>query len=174
MEDPVSLEGGQSSDNADKFYSPSVWEHGYDWFSEHNDQLWNSGTEDNPVKTDYDPCPRGWRVPTHAELEELCQHHSEWTTNADGQVGYWFSGANAYNTEVPQIFFPAAGLRDRSDADARSRGRYGGYWSSRPNDYYHGYYVYYCAYYLGFDSGSTGMGDYGYRENGISVRCVQQ
>ena len=28
----------------------------------------NSGTESNPIKTDFDPCPSGWRVPTYIEL----------------------------------------------------------------------------------------------------------
>lgn len=74
-----------------------------------NDRLWNSGTESDPIKTEYDPCPSGWRVPTYDELYALCSNKSVWTTNVDGQVGFWFSGASAYTSDVPQVFFSAAG-----------------------------------------------------------------
>ena len=40
-----------------------------DWFDKPDETLWNKGTEDNPIKSLYDPCPDGWRVPT---LKELC------------------------------------------------------------------------------------------------------
>ena len=33
--------------------------------------MWNSGSESKPVKTEYDPCPDGWRVPTSRELSKL-------------------------------------------------------------------------------------------------------
>ena len=143
VDGPVSSEVGQSEDNADKFYISSNWEYRWDWLSEQNDQLWNSGTEDNPQKTEYDPCPEGWRVPTYTELEELCQHYSERTTNTAGQNGIWFSGANIYTEGVPQIFLPAAGNRNIG-GNAYDRGNYGSYWSSSPNTL--------VGYYLSFDS----------------------
>ena len=159
VEGPVSSDVGQSENNEDKFYISST-----DWLDEQNDGLWNSGTEDNPEKTEYDPCPAGWRVPTSAELEELCQHHSEWTTDASGQSGYWFSGSNPYTEGVSQIFLPAAGYRS-DNGTAINRGYSGGYWSSRP---YHSY-----AYYLYFRNGDADMHSVGYRAEGYSVRCVQ-
>ena len=70
--------------------------------------LWNSGSEAGPVKTEYDPCPEGWRVPTYAELKSLFMNRSAWTTNSIGQTGYWFSGSESYTDQVPQLFFPAA------------------------------------------------------------------
>ena len=158
----VSLQVGQSESNANVFYTST--DYPYDWLYSPNDALWNSGTEDSPVKTEYDPCPTGWRVPTEAELSELCSNRSSWTENDLGQSGYWFSGPSSYSSEVAQVFFPAAGSRHYSSGDASYRGIYGGYWSSSP------YYDY--AYKLSF--GSSGASVYeGDRADGYSVRCVQ-
>ena len=163
----VSLQVGQSESNANVFYTST--DYPYDWLYSQNDALWNSGTEDSPVKTEYDPCPTGWRVPTEAELSELCSNRSSWTENDLGQSGYWFSGPSLYSSEVAQVFFPAAGSRNDSDADAYYRGDEGYYWSSRPGNFYdYGYF----AYYLYFYSSSAYIDDYR-RANGYSVRCVQ-
>jgi uncharacterized protein (TIGR02145 family) len=130
-----------------------------------NDKLWNSGNEDNPVKTEYDPCPVGWRVPTYAELDELNNNYSSWTTDDNGRSGRWFSGPNSYTASVPQVFFPAAGYRRYSVGDAYYRGFSGYYWSSRPSSS--------DADGLDFSSGYVGMDHYR-RAGGYSVRCVQE
>ena len=158
----VSVSVGESLSNSGKFYrgsSSSDW----DWCSPQNAELWNSGSESKPVKTDYDPCPDGWRVPTYAELDELNNNSSSWTTNANGQPGYWFSGPNSYTASVPQVFFPAAGCRYAGSGSADHRGRHGYYWSSRPYDT--------DAYYLYFSFGVRMY--YNHRAAGCSVRCVQ-
>ena len=148
-------------DNENRFYIASS---PYDWCTLQEDKLWNSGSESDPVKTEYDPCPVGWRVPTHAELSELRQNHSSWTSN-----GYWFSGANMYTEASPKVFFPAAGEREGgyggSAGEAMRRGRRGYYWSSRPSDVF--------AYYLCLDDSSIFTYDTYGRSNGYSVRCVQ-
>ncbi|MBQ2875027.1 MAG: Ig-like domain-containing protein [Bacteroidales bacterium] len=156
----ISEIGGNHKSNANVFYTGS-----YDWVDPRNNELWNSGSESNPVKTDYDPCPDGWRVPTYAELSELSKNHSSWTTDENGQVGYWFSGASTYTETVPQVFFPAAGRRYCSGGNALNRGSYGYYWSSRPSSEY--------AYRLNFRNGYADMFDNG-RAYGYSVRCVQE
>lgn len=66
--------------------------------------------------------------------------------------------------ELQWLLFPAAGCRDYGTGTADSRGYYGDYWSSRPNDGY--------SYYLNFGHGLTKMYDYN-RASGYSVRCVQ-
>src|SRR5574344_1246067 len=76
---PVALSVGQDAANAEKFYKNLSFP--YDWLSPKKDDLWNSGTAAAPVKTLYDPCPAGWRVPTKTELYELIG-------NADGK-GCW-------------------------------------------------------------------------------------
>ena len=157
----VSEIGGNHKSNANVFYT------GYsDWVDPRNDELWNSGTESKPVKTEYDPCPDGWRVPTYAELSELSKNHSSWTSE-NGQSGYWFSGASSYTETVPQIFFPAAGDRDLYDGDAGNRGGRGRYWSSRPGDNFS-----YYTYLLSFGSSDVSM-YINLRADGYSVRCVQ-
>ena len=162
IEGPVSLEVGQSEDNIGKFYySPNQ---PYHWDSTKNSALWNSGTEDIPVKTEYDPCPEGWRVPTSAELSELSQNMSSWTTNEEGQIGYWFSGVISYSTDVPQVFFSAAGHRTFKSGYATTRGQEGFYWSSAARGNYA----------CGFDFTSTTVVlDTDARARGHSVRCVQ-
>ena len=155
----VSEIGGNHKNNANVFYIGSS-----DWLYSPNDKLWNSGTEENPLKTDYDPCPEGWRVPTYAELNELRLNYSSWTSEG-GQNGYWFSGASSYTSVVPQVFFPAAGFRNYGDGKAYSRGNDGYYWSSRPYSTW--------ANSLRFHSGLVNMNDYG-RASGYSVRCVQE
>lgn len=163
---PTFAEGGVSEicanhkSNANVFYTSSG-----DWVDPRNDELWNSGSDSAPVKTEYDPCPEGWRVPTNAELSELSKNHSSWTTDENGQVGYWFSGASTYTETVPQVFFPAAGGRKNYDGTAYLRGYFGCYWSSRPyNDFAYGLY---------FRNGSVYMDFYDRRARGYSVRCVQ-
>ena len=160
---PVDLTTGQSKDNENIFYNNSSSP--YDWLSNRNDALWNSGTEDNPVKTDYDPCPDGWRVPTYAELNELRSNRSSWTTNSDGQIGYWFSGASTYTSDAPQVFFPAAGTHSYDGDSCSSRGDVGIYWSSRPYST--------STYNLRLLSSFVDM-MYICRTYGFSVRCVQE
>lgn len=159
---PVSLTIGQSKDNMYKFYKSSA---PYDWCDVQNDNFWNSGTETNPVKTEYDPCPTGWRVPTYAELEGLIQNYSSWTTDKNGLSGFWFSGRILYTEAAPQVFFPGAGLRHPSGGLDYARGRSGNYWSSSPDGN--------GAKNLVFNDKIPGTISV-YRAMGCSVRCIQE
>ena len=160
---PVDLATGQSASNSNKFYKNSS--DPYDWVTSQDGTLWNSGTDDNPVKTEYDPCPEGWRVPTYPELYNLKANRSSWTTN-DGQNGYWFSGSNSYSESVSRVFFPAAGFRGSSAGRDYDRGFSCDYWSSRP------YNIRACMLY--FNSGSSDGTNMlaSERAEGCSVRCV--
>ena len=160
----VSLAEGQSQSNKDVFFL-GYSDNNYDWVYPSDSKLWNSGNEENPVKTDNDPCPEGWRVPTYNELNELKSNHSSWTKNANGQSGYWLSGASTYADDVPQIFLPAAGDRSTTDGVVGTRGSDGLYWSSRPSSN-----IAYCLYFV---SSYVNMFNGG-RANGYSVRCVQE
>lgn len=163
---PVNYQIGQHKNMAGYFFTCES-----DWIDTPDNSMWNSGTEDAPVKTNNDPCPSGWRVPTYSELNVLITDHSDWTTN-DGQIGYYYSGVlttTVYDThplgeDKPQVFLPAAGYR-RNDGYANLRGGHGYYWSSKPD--------YTRAYYLYFNGSNVSM--YGSnRAFGYSVRCVQE
>ena len=159
---PVSLSVGQSELNSNKFYYNSSSP--YDWVTPQNGALWNSGTEDNPVKTEYDPCPEGWRVPTYSELNNLISNFSTWITN-DGQRGYWFSGSKSYSESVSRVFFPAAGSRSGYDAECDSRDGIGSYWSSNPDGSY--------AYHIYFLDSRVAIYSSYHHSYGLSVRCVK-
>ena len=159
----LSVITGQHKNKANVFFR-STSEFDNDWLYPQDSKLWNSGTEDNPQKTEYDPCPEGWRVPTYAELGELINHYSSWTTDDKGQRGRWFSGPNLYTASVHQVFFPAAGYRYYNHGDANNRGNNGNYWSSRTNNT--------NANNLYFNSSNVNMNNNN-RANGYSVRCVQ-
>ena len=57
----------------------------HDWINETNDALWAVN------KTDYDPCPAGYRVPSESELEDLKSVKASDFDDWDG--GFEFSGA---------------------------------------------------------------------------------
>ena len=164
VEGPISAINGQKDIYSNTFFTAS--ESPYDWTSPQDDNLWNSGTEDNPVKTEYDPCPEGWRVPTYAELERLNNSYSSFMTVGE-QKGLYLCGDYTYLDNAPQVFFPAAGYCYYTDGRADFRGDLGYYWSSRPYSAY--------AYCLCLDSSSNvDMFNYGNRAIGLSVRCVQE
>ena len=100
-------------------------------------------------------CPSGWRVPTKDELSSLSANYSAWTTYK-GVNGRWFSGSQAYSSNVSAIFLP-----ELSSGDTL-----GLYWSSTEYDINN-------AYYLRFNSGSVYV-DYRDRQFTWSVRCVKE
>ena len=109
------------------------------WLSQNNKQLWNSGTEEKPVKTQYDPCPAGWRVPTTAELTTLIANMSSLTKD-NGLSGYWLSGSTPYSKEANQIFLPEGGRHNGivntiNGAICTEREERGYYWSSQAYDH---------------------------------------
>ena len=106
-----------------------------DWRTPPNDNLWNSGTETNPIKTVNDPCPVGWRVPTRTELETLGVPLSNQTlVTKEWKTDYPISGVNGYlltdKATGNTLFFPAAGYRDYPNGGLFADGTYGYYWSS--------------------------------------------
>jgi len=101
----------------------------------------------NVPKTNYDPCPTGWRVPTYSNFHDslLGGNVNVSTGGLDldsEEKGFWFNGT-ATTQKNDGLFFPAAGCLYISDNPAPSttlpqfvdRGRTGGYWSSGVNPY---------------------------------------
>ncbi len=173
--EPNSIEvvSGQDMKFENTFFNVSISP--FDWATEQFQKCWNINANnhmDLPIKTNYDPCPEGWRVPTYEELTALAQNHSSWTKNEKGLNGYYFSGGQSYAEDAPSIFLSAAGYRDK-DGNAQSREFSGYYWSSSSTPYGNGYYYYYnFANQLNVGSSNVSIGS-NYRVNGYSIRCVK-
>ena len=163
---PVSLEQGQSRENENLFYKVSSFTD-YNWLDPTNDQLWNSGNEDFPVKTGYDPCPDGWRVPTKSELTSLKDGNKIMNETFYNQKGAWFYGMiDGEPTESsPKLFLPFAGYRHKLEAVAKERNLYGYYWSSTSGTSSQSYEMDFNSSYITISTTA--------RAHGYSVRCVK-
>ena len=127
----VSLKGGQHSSNANKFYQSIFTSQYNDWLSTSDNYLWNSGTLSDPVKTAYDPCPSGWRVPTVNELKELSSYgnYSELVTLENGIKGRYSSGIYEYSQDATSIFLLVSGYRGEGGS-VYEVNKSASYWSS--------------------------------------------
>ena len=100
----VSVGQGQLEGNKGKFYAQT--DEPYDWNVSPDPTLWNVGTVEVPVKSDYDPCPVGWRLPTEIEVQSLMGDKE---------------------------FLPLAGYNDCIDGRYAQRDKIGFYWTSTPD-----------------------------------------
>ena len=101
-----------------------------------------------------------WRMPTHAEWQDLYNKCTWKWTSQNGINGYKVSASNGN-----WIFLPAAGYRYGTSSNVV--GSYGSYWSSQvhSSDVFRAWSMY-------FHSGYRGPDDYYNRYNGFSVRPV--
>ena len=162
---PVFTSEAEAEENADKFFyvSGNTNSFFYDWeFPSLRDiTLWNSGSEEDPIKTIYDPCPNGWRVPTEAEVKSLFKNKSPMETLGSVK-GARFTGNTPYDQDAQYVFIPAAGRRNEY-ATPQLRKERVICWSSKYARY---------VYYTGNTSSEnlvTGCSAYGQ-----SVRCVKE
>ena len=161
----VSLEVGNDK-SKENVYFTSSYDLLYDWLAPQNGKLWNQGAEFEPVKTEYDPCPEGWRVPVFAELDELCRNHSSRVTDVHGCAGYWFCGAKSYSKDVPQIFLSMNGSVDSYSGTNSNRDLWGYYWSSTSRTY--------DSYCIAFHEDTIFRDPpFSDRVSGYSVRCIR-
>ena len=125
--------------------------------------VWNSSIPAGTAWTQAnDPCPAGWRVPTHQELISLRDAGHEWVSNWND------TGINGrlFGTAPNQIFLPAAGDRRSTTGELLLVGSFGSYWTSTR-------YADYTAQSSWFGSGGVGVG-WAWRASGFSVRCVAE
>ena len=102
-----------------------------------------------------------WRMPTYAEMTELCEQCTWTWTSQNGVNGYRVMSKSNGNS----IFFPAAGFR--YDSSLNGAGSYGYYWSSTLGTGYQ-----YHACYVYFNSSYADRINYYDRLYGLSVRPV--
>ena len=121
----------------------------YDWCNATYYNLWSAdntttGFNDNAVvKTVYDPCPVGFKMPASNAFTGFTsngQYQSGAANiNANGTADSWdkFSAAYGHNfytngSKTATIFFPASGVRYGSDGSLGGVGDGGYYWSAVP------------------------------------------
>jgi hypothetical protein len=129
-----------------------------DWYSRfdiHNDKLWYDATS---VKTIYDPCPLGWRVPYYNGKV------SPWG-DLSAASGIWNSGYSWAGTSGIG-YYPAAGQRD-AFCTLFDTGSCGYYWSaSVPSSS--------LAYSLKISNAEVSCLSNSDRSAAFSVRCVKE
>lgn len=135
----------------------------YNWFgtkSYYN--LWDAacvgtGNSDNDtVKTVYDPCPVGWKVPNGNTFTGLSV-----LSSANGIVKM-----RRYSGDTVGVGFPLSGYRGKSSGSLYDAGSGGYVWLSSANSQVN-------AYYLAFTSSSVNPQGVSTRAGGFSVRPVQ-
>jgi uncharacterized protein (TIGR02145 family) len=132
------------------------------------DGAWNV-TEATPIKTAYDPCPSGYRVPTRNEWVSIYSTTPVNTQTNWSNVGSFNISSTNYNAGKivnNSLYLPASGYRNFSNGALVNRGGSGYYWSSTE--------FVSIAYYLFFNSGSVNPAGNFDRLSGFSVRCVAE
>ena len=95
------------------------------------------------VKTIYDPCPVGFKLPVGNAFTGFTTTGKE-TTITDQINGSWDNTKKGWNiytnsTKDKTIFFPASGFRDYSSGKVQEVGQTGYWWLAIPNDRLRGY-----------------------------------
>ena len=156
----------------------------YDWCNATYYNLWSAdntttGFNDNAVvKTVYDPCPVGFKMPASNAFTGFTsngQYQSGAANiNANGTADSWdkFSAAYGHNfytngSKTATIFFPALGFRSNSDGSLYDVGYNACYWSAVPSNTYSGCDLYFSWSYV------YPQDNY-YRSYGFAVRPVSE
>ena len=145
---------------------------GYTWYN-----LWSAnnttiGFNSNPVvKTVYDPCPAGFRLPASNAFNGFSKTGANTgTVSAFNVSGAWENGWN-FNNRITNpdasVYFPAAGYRHHSNGTLYQVGISSTYWSASPcRDYTAGR--------LFFNPGVIFPGKVSLYAGGFSVRPVAE
>ena len=169
--------------NPDKFYiyGSSLWtNYGYyNLWSADNTVTggYNIGNDNPVVKTVYDPCPVGFKMPANNAFTGFTTTGQNSSTqselNVDG-TSDWQQWTNNFghnfwtnNSKTATINFPASGLRSDDDGSLNYVGNNGYYWSAVPSYTNNG-----CN--LGCSSGSVNPLSSYTRTYGFAVRAVSE
>jgi uncharacterized protein (TIGR02145 family) len=131
---------------------------------------WNTSSASNSAwsdgsKTNNDPCPAGYRVPTRAQWQGV----TNTSLNSQTWVGTWTNNAANFGSGInygPGLYLSAAGARGYADGLLNMRGMIGYYWSSsyNINNESHILYMTGTKAQIGSVRGT----------NGLSVRCIAE
>ncbi|HFK5510765.1 TPA: FISUMP domain-containing protein [Elizabethkingia anophelis] len=150
------------------------------YYSQGNDQSnngnisgWNniskpSDSWNNVIKTENDPCPKGYRIPTSSQWQGVINNNARIE-----RQGAWSSGSTIYSSVIyfgntqnaRTLMLPAAGFRNFSGGGLTNRGDSGYYWSSSISGT--------NAIYLNFSRLDLKFGQSAFT-NGNSVRCIAE
>ena len=131
-----------------------------DWISTPNSSLWLDAS-----KTANDPCPAGYRVPTIAQWGGLFRDGTTGGAPGTATRNTWTWTGNGY-TVGANLYLPAAGFRQVSDATFHYVGSFAYYWSSTVTGA--------DAYGLHFGTPAVYPGVAYVRGGGFSVRCIAE
>lgn len=166
--------------NPDKFYiyGSSLWtNYGYyNLWSADNTVTggYNVGNDNPVVKTVYDPCPVGFKMPANNAFTGFtADGQNNGTMNVDG-TSDWQTFQNNFghnfwtnSSKTATINFPASGFRYSSGGSLSSVGISGYYWSAVP-------YITYYGCYLDFSSGAVRPLYVDNRAYGFAARPVSE
>ena len=133
---------------------------------------WNTTSAANgswgATKTDKDPCPTGYRVPTSAEWTQVNSNNTASRTLpfTSGNTQYGSALHYGPNASTKLLTLPAAGYRIVSGGSLGSRGVNGYYWSSTENSS--------NVFQLTFNSSSINPVFSIGRTYGFSLRCIAE
>lgn len=137
--------------------NPTVLGSGTDWLSATNNDLWK-----NDEKTQYDPCPAGYKVPGYDSVQPLC------SSDYSGVTGWSDNAESRYFTlGDPATVFPYAGYREENNTDMYKVGQRAAVWTSYSNST-SGY-----AYHMNVRNASTHAAGNTAKSRGCSIRCAK-
>ena len=169
--------------NPDKFYiygSSMYTNYGYYnlWSADNTvTGSYNQGNDNPVVKTVYDPCPVGFKMPANNAFTGFTttglNSTSQSEMNVDG-TDDWQQWTNNFghnfwtnSSKKATINFPASGLRNFNDGSLNIVGNFGYFWSAVPGNSYNG-----CD--LSFGSGGVSPLGLNARTYGFAVRAVSE
>ena len=152
---------------------------GYSYYNLWSADNTTTGWNDNAVvKTVYDPCPVGFKMPASNAFTGFTSNGQNQSgaanINANGTADSWdkFSAAYGHNfytngSKTATIFFPASGFRYDGVGSLSDVGSYGYYWSAVPLSTDYG-----CS--LGFLWSNVYPQYYNFRSYGFAARPVSE